>query len=178
VRNVQRPRIALLSNGSEEYKGNALVKEAAALIGHDPSLNFVGYTEGHTMLDGQIDIMVCDGFLGNILLKAAEGIVEFFIDALKQEIRKDALAAIAAKTVQRGAFRRFASRLSYEHFGGAPLLGLKGNVVICHGRSTSSAISSAIVVGHRLALADNAGKVAAYIESHSWNGSGKEQSGS
>jgi glycerol-3-phosphate acyltransferase PlsX len=166
VRNVKRPRIALLSNGSEEYKGNALVKEAAALIRADQTLNFVGYTEGHTMLDGDIDIMVCDGFLGNILLKAAEGIAEFFIDTLKQEIKKDALAALAAKTVQRAAFRRLASRMSYENFGGAPLLGLKDNVVICHGRSTATAICNAIVVGHRLAHADIAGKVAAYIESH------------
>lgn len=171
VRNVKRPRIALLSNGSEEYKGNTLVKEAAALIRQDTSLNFVGYTEGHTMLNGDIDIMVCDGFLGNILLKAAEGIAEFFVDALRQEIRKDPLAALAAKTMQQGAFRRFAGRMNYEKFGGAPLLGLKGNVVICHGRSTSTAISNAIVVGHRLAQADIAGSVSAYIESHGWNGS-------
>jgi glycerol-3-phosphate acyltransferase PlsX len=166
IRGVARPSIALLSNGSEAYKGNQVVREAYALIKADGDLNFVGFTEGHTMWQGDLDIMVCDGFLGNILLKLAEGVAEAFSSMLKQEMRRDLLAALAAKLLQRRVYRRMADRIDYAAFGGAPLLGLNGNVVICHGRSTARAIMNALLVGHQLARTNISQQVAQYVEAH------------
>ena len=166
IRKVKRPSIALLSNGSEAYKGNAVVREAAELLAHDPNLNFVGFTEGHTLFDGGLDIMVCDGFLGNIILKMAEGLAEAIISVMRDEFRRDLLAGLAAKLLQRRAFRRVAGRLDYTRFGGAPLLGLNGNVVICHGRSPARAIKNALLVGYDLAQAEIAVQVAQYVEAH------------
>lgn len=163
ARGLPRPRVALLSNGSESYKGNALIREAYQLLEQDPDLNFVGYTEGHTMLSGEIDVMVCDGMIGNILLKGAEGIAEFMIESIKQEIKRDPLAALAAKLLMGRAFKRFARRLDYTQFGGAPLLGLKGNVVICHGRSPAVAIKNAITVGARLARSEMVQRVEEFV---------------
>lgn len=163
VRGVNRPRIAILSNGSESYKGNALVRETSLLLEQDGELNYVGFTEGHTMLSGEIDIMVCDGFLGNILLKSVEGTAEFMVGVLKEQIKKDWYAALAAKLLLRGAFRRFASRMDYTQFGGAPLLGLKGNVIICHGRSPAEAIKNAIIVGSKLAKSDMIEQVEEFV---------------
>lgn len=163
---IERPRIALLSNGSEDYKGNALVKDAFALLSADRELNFVGYTEGHTMLGGGIDIMVCEGFLGNILLKFAEGIADTLTGMIKDEIRRVPLAALAAKMFLGTPLGRLKKRMDYEQFGGAPLLGLNGNVVICHGRSTRVAIKNALRVGLELAQSNIAQQVARYFESH------------
>jgi glycerol-3-phosphate acyltransferase PlsX len=166
IRKVERPRIALLSNGSEEYKGNAMVREAYSLIAADKDLNFAGFTEGHTVLAGDLDIMVCDGFLGNILLKFAEGVAEAFVYLLKQELKRDWLAALAAKLLQRRALKRLANRVDYAAFGGAPLLGLNGNVVICHGRSNAKAIRNALLVARPLAQSNIAQTVAQYVEAH------------
>lgn len=163
---IERPRIALLSNGSEDYKGNALVKDAFALLTADRELNFVGYTEGHTMLGGGIDIMVCEGFLGNILLKFAEGIADTLTGMIKDEIKRVPLAALAAKLFLGTPLGRLKKRMDYEQFGGAPLLGLNGNVVICHGRSTRVAIKNALRVAVELAQSNISEQVARYFESH------------
>ena len=163
---VERPSIALLSNGSEDYKGNAVVREAYQLLAADSDLNFQGFIEGHTMMHGDLDIMVCDGFIGNILLKFAEGVAEAFTGILKQELKRDLLAALAAKLLQRRAYKRMADRMDYARFGGAPLLGLNGNVVICHGRSNAKAIKNALLVGHKLATSTIAQQVAQYVEAH------------
>jgi glycerol-3-phosphate acyltransferase PlsX len=136
------------------------------LIEADEELNFVGFTEGHSMFDGDLDIMVCDGFLGNILLKFAEGAAELIVHYLREEIKGDLIAAFAAKLFQRRALKRFASRLDYTVFGGAPLLGLKGNVVICHGRSPANAIKNALLLGYRLAQANMSAQVEKYVELH------------
>jgi glycerol-3-phosphate acyltransferase PlsX len=167
MKGIERPRVALLSNGSEDYKGSAQVKEARELIESDDQLNFVGYTEGHTMLHGGVDIMVCDGFLGNIVLKLAEGVAELFADVLRAELRKRPVAALAA-LLQRGAFRGLRKRIDYAQFGGAPLLGLHGNVVICHGRSTATAIANALAVGQHEIQADVAGAVAKMVQGYVW----------
>src|SRR5206468_3108422 len=106
----------------------------------DAQLNFTGYTEGHTMLSGDIDVMVCDGFLGNIVLKVAEGLAELFTGELRTEIKRRPLAALAAQLTMQPVFRTLRKRMDYAQFGGAPLLGLNGNVMICHGRSNATAI--------------------------------------
>jgi glycerol-3-phosphate acyltransferase PlsX len=168
MKGIARPRIALLSNGSEDYKGSAQVKEARELLEGDAALNFVGYTEGHTMLQGEVDIMVCDGFLGNIVLKLAEGVAELFADMLRDELRKRPLAAIAS-LAQRGAFRGLRKRIDYAQFGGAPLLGLNGNVVICHGRSSATAIANALAVGQHEIATDACGAVSRMVAGYVWD---------
>ena len=150
----ERPRIALLSNGTEDYKGNTLVKEARALIEADRNLNCVGYVEGHSLFDGDVDIMVCDGFVGNITLKLAEGVGSFMTDSLRTAIRRNPVAAIAAKLFLRSALREMRSLTDYAQWGGAPLLGLKDNVIICHGRSNALAIRNALKVGYELSRKD------------------------
>lgn len=167
---IEHPSIALLSNGTEEYKGTETIRRAYDLLARDENLNFTGYTEGHTMLSGDLDIMVCDGFIGNILLKAAEGIADTFSTLLRQELKRDPLAAMAAKLFQRGAFRRMKARTDYAQYGGAPLLGLNGNVIICHGRSPALAIKNAVLVGYELAASNIAQQVAQYMSEHSVNG--------
>lgn len=166
IRGVEHPSIALLSNGSEPYKGNQVVREASALIGADKDLNFTGFVEGHTIWAGNLDIMVCDGFIGNILLKASEGVAEAFVSMLKQEMRRDLLAALAAKLLQRRVYKRLANRIDYAAFGGASLLGLNGNVVICHGRSNAKAMKNALQLGFQLASSSIALQVAQYVEGH------------
>lgn len=166
VRGVERPSIALLSNGTEDYKGNAVVKDAYELLAADGDLNFGGYVEGHTLLSGELDIMVCDGFIGNILLKFAEGVGEALTGVIREEFRRDLIAGIASKLFQRRAFGRSKRRLDYEQFGGAPLLGLNGNVVICHGRSSRKSIENALRVAHDLAQSSIATQVAQYVGSH------------
>jgi glycerol-3-phosphate acyltransferase PlsX len=111
-------------------------------------------------------VMVCDGFIGNIFLKTAEGVADAVIHVIREEFRRDPVAGMAAKLLQRAALRQVRERLSFEQFGGAPLLGLNGNVVICHGRSTAKAIAKALEVGYKLAQSDIAHNVAQYIESH------------
>lgn len=166
VRKVEHPSIALLSNGTEEYKGNTLVREAALLLETDKNLNFVGFTEGHTLFAGDLDIMVCDGFVGNILLKFAEGAAEMIVSFLREEIKNNLMSRLAARIFQRRALRRFAERLDYTYFGGAPLLGLNGNVIVCHGRSPARAIKHALLVGYEMAQADIASQVAEYVGTH------------
>ena len=163
---IKRPSIALLSNGSEEYKGNQKVREAYELLRNDDDLNFTGFIEGHTLFDGELDVMVCDGFVGNILLKFAEGAGGMIIDTFKQEIKKSFTAKLAAALFQGRSLRRFAGRLDYTNFGGAPLLGLNGNVIICHGRSNARAIKHALELGYQMAHNDISAQVSQYIEQH------------
>lgn len=147
----EKPTVGLLSNGSEDYKGSVLVKETHALLKADPSINYIGYREGNTVFDGDLDILVCDGFIGNIILKFAEGLAGAITRLLKNEIIKRPLAGISAKLFMGAAFRALKKRVDYSEYGGAPLLGLNGNVVICHGRSDAVAIKNAIREALKLA---------------------------
>jgi glycerol-3-phosphate acyltransferase PlsX len=147
----QNARIGLLSNGSEEYKGNALVREAFKLLSGDSSLNFVGFVEGQNFFNGDVDLLVHEGFIGNILLKFAEGLASTVNKMLRDEIRASLFAALATSLFLRPALRRYKKRFDYTEFGGAPLLGVKGNVVICHGRSDATAFMNAIRWGVRMA---------------------------
>ena len=140
----ERPSVGLLSNGSEEYKGNSQVRETHALLSSDTSLNYIGYREGNTVFDGDIDVLICDGFLGNVMLKFTEGLATAITSLLKQEIRKRPLAGLTAMLFQRAAFKALKRRIDYSEYGGAPLLGVNGNTVICHGRSDRNAIKNAI----------------------------------
>jgi len=143
--NCKKPRVGLLSNGSEDSKGTDVIREAHGLL-KNSSLNYVGYVEGRDVFRSSADVVVCDGFTGNILLKVAEGVAESFTVALKQEAKKDILSMVGALLLKK-SFARLRQRFDYAEYGGAPLLGVTAPVIICHGRSNALAIKNAVKAG-------------------------------
>jgi glycerol-3-phosphate acyltransferase PlsX len=139
---VRRPRVGLLSNGEEETKGNALVQATYPLL-RQTALNFIGNVEGKDLPMGIADVVVCDGFTGNVVLKLAEGLAEFLLSTLKAELTRDPLSLLGA-ALALPAFRRARRRLDYAEIGGAPLLGVDGVVLIGHGRSNAWAIRNGL----------------------------------
>ncbi len=139
------PTVGLLSIGEEETKGNELTREAFKELEEESSLNFIGNVEGREVFSGTADIIVCDGFTGNIALKISESAAEFFTVLLKEELAKGLVGKMGA-LLARDAFRRFKKRVDYTEYGGAPLLGVRGVCIISHGRSTAKAIKNAIRV--------------------------------
>lgn len=139
-----RPRVGVLSIGTEQGKGNSLVRKADQLF-RDSTLNYIGNVEGGDIFKGDVDIIVCDGFVGNIALKTSEGLAEAMTTMLRDEINNSLLAKLGY-LLARGSFARFKKRIDYAEYGGAPLLGLKGTSIVCHGRSNPTAIKNAIRV--------------------------------
>ena len=137
-----KPRVGLLSVGTEEVKGNDLTQQAFKLF-RRLDLNFVGNVEGHDLFSNRVDVAVCDGFVGNVVLKTCEGLAGCIFQWLKQELTKNPKRQLGA-LLARGAFRAIRNRIDPESHGGAPLLGLNGNVVIAHGSSRERAIHNAI----------------------------------
>jgi len=137
-----RPRVGILSNGEEESKGNELARQAHQLLkGSD--LNYLGFIEGRDLFNGKVDVVVCDGFVGNIVLKVSEGLAEAISSMLKREIGSRFLAKIGY-LLAKPAFAAFKKRIDYAEYGGAPLLGIQGTGMICHGGSDARAIMNAI----------------------------------
>ncbi len=155
----ERPRVGLLSIGEEGSKGNQQVKKAYDLLAAS-NLNFFGNVEGRDVFRGEVDVIVCDGFVGNICLKLSEGLAETVIAMLKNEIEGN-LLAIMGYGLAKKAFKRFKKRVDYAEYGGAPLLGVKGTAIICHGSSEPKAVKNAIGVAHNLANLDLAAKLEA-----------------
>jgi phosphate acyltransferase len=143
-----QPRIGLLSIGEETGKGNLLVKKAHELFSQSP-LNFIGNVEGRDTFQGDVDVIVCDGFVGNVCLKLSEGLAEAVLAMLREEIAKSVKAQIGYLFAKE-AFANFKKRVDYAEYGGAPLLGLNGTGIICHGRSSALAIKNAVKVGTEL----------------------------
>lgn len=139
-----RPTVGLLSIGEEESKGNELTRKGFALIKELP-LNFVGNVEGRDVYNGKVDVIVCDGFVGNVALKISEGLVEAVSYLLKESLNSTVTSQVGA-LLARKAFSNFGRRLDYSEYGGAPLLGLKGVAIVGHGRSNANAIKNAIRV--------------------------------
>ncbi len=139
---VKEPQIGLLNIGEEQGKGNAQVNAAYSLL-KNTSLNFIGNIEGRELFGTDVDIAVCDGFVGNIALKLSEGLGLAFKNILKKELRRGLLSRLVSFFAL-PAFKRFYRRLNYEEYGGAPLLGLKKTVFVCHGSAKELAISKAI----------------------------------
>ena len=137
-----KPRVGLLSNGSEEKKGNELTRETHLLL-KDSSLNYIGYVEGGDVYNGSVDVVVCDGFVGNILLKVSEGLAMAVGTMLRREIQSRFWARVGY-LLSRPAFKSFKQKINPAEYGGALLLGIAGTGVICHGSSDSVAISIAI----------------------------------
>jgi glycerol-3-phosphate acyltransferase PlsX len=146
---THNPRVGLLSIGEEEHKGNDLTRAATPLLKSLP-INFVGNVEGRDIYTGETDVIVCDGFVGNVALKVSEGLV----DVIKHMLQESLRATITRKigyVLARSAFADFRKRVDYSEFGGAPLLGVKGVCIISHGRSTPKAIKNAIRVAEEFA---------------------------
>lgn len=141
--NVKKPRVGLLTIGEETGKGNNLIKEAYSLIDRS-RLNFIGNVEGRDIFKGDVDVVVCDGFVGNICLKISEGLVEAAMKMLREEILKSTLAKIGY-LLARPAFKKFIKKVDYAEAGGAPLLGINGIGIVCHGKSSAFAIKNAII---------------------------------
>lgn len=139
---IPRPRVAIVSIGEEETKGTDLTRETAALI-RKTDLLYVGNLEGRDFFADKADVFVCDGFVGNVILKTMEGMATALVDFLREEILKSQMARVGA-ILAGGAIRRVKTRLDYAEYGGAPLLGVKGGVVICHGSSDARAMKNAI----------------------------------
>ena len=145
---TRRPRVGLLSIGEEEMKGNELTREAHARLKRLP-LHFVGNVEGRDVFAGNVDVIVCDGFIGNVALKISEGVTQLIITMLKGALNST-LAAQVGSLLARRAFQDFKKKIDYSEYGGAPLLGVRGVTVIGHGRSDAKAIKNAVRVATEL----------------------------
>ena len=140
-----RPRVGLLSIGEEESKGNELTKEAFRALEEEPGIEFIGNVEGVDVFNGHADVVVCDGFTGNVALKIGESVAETVMALIREEVTAD-LRSRAGALLLRPAFRRLQQRLDYSEIGGAPLLGVNGITIISHGRSSAKAIRNALRV--------------------------------
>jgi glycerol-3-phosphate acyltransferase PlsX len=152
VLKVANPRVGLLSIGEEEHKGNELTKDATPVLKTLP-IEFIGNVEGRDLFSGTADVIVCDGFVGNVALKVSEGLVEAVTGMLKEGLTQGPIRSLGAM-LSRGAFRDLKRKLDYTEYGGAPLLGVRGICTICHGRSNANAIRNAIRVTAEYARMD------------------------
>lgn len=141
---IDRPKVGLLSNGEEEEKGNALTRETHRIL-KDTSLNYIGYVEGRDIYSGAVDVVVCDGFVGNVVLKTSEGLAEAIGQMLKEELGKSVFSKLGY-LLSRASFKSFKKKMDYSEYGGAPLLGVNGVGFISHGGSNANAIKNAIRV--------------------------------
>jgi glycerol-3-phosphate acyltransferase PlsX len=151
---VASPRVGLMTIGTEDGKGNALITETNEQLRRLGDLiNYSGPIEGFQVFEDHVDVVVCDGFVGNIMLKSWESLVKFFSGMLREELQANPLRATGA-LLSRGAFTALKERINPERYGGAPLLGLKGNILKAHGSSNRAAISSAIHAAREIIKAD------------------------
>ena len=158
VLRVHRPRVGLLSIGEEEHKGNELTKAATPLL-KALAVNFIGNVEGRDLYAGTVDVIVCDGFVGNVALKVSEGLAEMVKGLLRESLEATITRKIGY-VLSKAAFTDFRKRTDYAEYGGAALLGVKGVCIICHGRSDANAIKNAI----RVAADFSAGNINQQIE--------------
>jgi glycerol-3-phosphate acyltransferase PlsX len=156
---LQTPRVGLLSIGEERRKGTDLVREAHDRLTRE-ALRFIGNVEARELFTGRADVVVCDGFTGNIALKVGEGLVEALDEMLRQQFDAALVSQIGGLVVQR-AFARFRRRLDYAEYGAAPLLGVGGLALVGHGRSSSRAVGSGIAMAVRLAESRMADRIRA-----------------
>ncbi len=151
VMDVASPRVAVLSIGGEEIKGGVLVRRAAEALRAVPGVNFVGNVEGQEIFSGDVDVVLCEGFVGNVILKASEGLLEAFVQHMLGRLHAE-LEAGADRHFERALDEQLEdlrSRTDYTRYGGAPLMGHAGAIIICHGRSPATAIHHAVVAARR-----------------------------
>jgi phosphate acyltransferase len=157
VLKISKPRVGLLSIGEEETKGNDLTRDALPLLKVLP-INFIGNVEGRDIFNGHADVIVCDGFVGNVALKTSEGIGRFVRDVLRESLTRTVTAKVGA-LLSRQAFNEFRRRLDYTEYGGAQLLGVRGVCIIGHGSSNDNAIYNGIRVAYEFAKAGTNEKI-------------------
>ena len=159
VLGIKNPKVGLMSNGEEDGKGTAFTKKTFKLLKQTPGIHFVGNVEGRDLFESELDVALCDGFVGNIMLKAVEATAKAVSKWLKAEIKGNPLRLCGAVLAQ-GAFKALKQKSSYENYGGSPLLGVNGVVIIAHGSSTALAMRNAI----RVALETVESRVNTHIE--------------
>ncbi len=164
VLDFKSPRVGLLSIGEEETKGNELVFETQGLLKKVP-LNYIGNVEGRDIVNGNCDVTVCDGFVGNVALKAIEGVGELVMNGLSREIKSNLITLIGG-LIARPAFKRFKKHVDWREYGGAPLLGIDGLSLISHGKSNAFAIKNAIRMAVRCVIHDMNGVLRKQITEH------------
>ena len=143
---ISEPRVGLMSIGSEDAKGNEVVKKTREMMKSDPKLNFIGNIEGRDIFEGTCDVAVCEGFVGNVILKLTEGLISGLFKAIKHELFQEKLRlAMKFKPVM----KRIYSKYDYNEYGGAPLLGVNGMALICHGSSHSRTIRNAVMASKK-----------------------------
>jgi glycerol-3-phosphate acyltransferase PlsX len=167
----KEPGIALLNNGEEETKGCALTLAAHRLLGETPGINYLGFIEARDITAGRADVIVCDGFVGNILLKLAEGLGETLFKMLKEESRKNFRQQLGALLLAPG-LRNLKKSVDYTEYGGAPLLGINGVCIIAHGSSNAKAIQNAIRVCAQAVEGNIVGQIGSRIEKLGGEGNG------
>ncbi len=165
VLKIERPRVAILSVGEERTKGNQQTLEAAALLARAP-INFIGNIEGKDLFYNHADVVVADGFVGNVVLKTGEGMISAFGKVVREAILEGSLLTKAGAALVAPALRRLRTKFDYETYGGAPLLGLRGNCIVTHGRSTRNAIKHAIRAAAGEFEDDVVGKITELVEPH------------
>jgi glycerol-3-phosphate acyltransferase PlsX len=144
---IESPRVGLMSIGEEDAKGTNLVKETRKLMRDEPQINFVGNVEGRDLTKGVVDVIVCDGFVGNIVLKLMEGVSEGLFQMIAHELQETAPQAMESF---KPVMKKIYAKHDWQEYGGAPLLGVGGYSLICHGRSDAKAIKNAVRVGKQL----------------------------
>jgi len=157
---IENPRVGIMSIGQEDAKGNEVVKKTRVLMKSDAKMNFVGNIEGRDIFKGVCDVAVCDGFVGNVILKLTEGLVDGLFKAIRYEMMEEkASLAMEFKPVIASIYRKY----DYNEYGGAPLLGVNGNALICHGASESRTIRNAILASKRYYIEKINDKIAEYL---------------
>jgi glycerol-3-phosphate acyltransferase PlsX len=153
VLKIDNPRVGLLSIGEEDSKGNALTRDTFPLLRAQPGINFIGNVEGRDIYNGNCDVTVCDGFVGNVALKTSEGIAKLVTTSLREALKSTVTSQVGA-LLSRRAFGDFKKRLDYSEYGGVPLLGVRGVCIIGHGSSNEKAVMNGIRVAAEFAYAE------------------------
>jgi len=159
----RRPKVGLLSIGSEDTKGNEFSRNVLRAMRDEPAINFVGNVEGRDVFKGDVDVVVCDGFVGNIVLKITEGVATMVVGMVQDALSSEVLSKAGAALV-RPSFRRFKKQMDYAEYGGAILLGVNGVCVICHGGSKARAIRNALKRAHEFAVSGIVQQITEKIE--------------
>jgi glycerol-3-phosphate acyltransferase PlsX len=170
----ERPKVGLLSNGSEEHKGTQLTRDAHQLLAHESApgggadFTYLGYVEGRDIFKGEVDVVVTDGFTGNVVLKSVEGAAEVIVSMVREEVMRAGWLAKLGAALMSKSLRRLRKRTDYAERGGAPLLGIDGVALICHGGSNARAIKNAVLVADRFAQLGLGRELAAAVARHAF----------
>jgi glycerol-3-phosphate acyltransferase PlsX len=163
VEGVKNPRVGLLCNGTEEEKGNALVKEAHQRLMAVEGLNFIGNVEARDLTSGAVDVLVCDGFDGNVMLKTTEGVAKWIATMLKKSLMESTRGKLAG-LIGKPAFNSLKKKLDYTEYGGAPLLGINGGIIKGHGSSDAKSVKVCLLQATRLVRGGVTEKIGAFAE--------------